>query len=79
MRTVLTAAVAGVSGFVATFSLILISWWWRYDPDCEGDSCALEWAASVSAAILVGLLVGTVAAFATYMLLKSRSRKAPMG
>ena len=77
MRSVLSVGIAGLFGFVLAFCVVLLVWGTE-DGDCEGDACVLEWAAVMNAAILVGLLVGAVAAFVTYVLLKTRSRKAPM-
>jgi ABC-type xylose transport system permease subunit len=76
MRSFLSVAVVGLFGFVAAFCVVLFVWG-TGDGDCEGDACVLEWAVVVNAAIIVGLLVGAVAAFATYMLLRIRSRRAP--
>ena len=76
MRSLLTIAAAAVVGFIVASTSILIFWISGFEEaDCSGESCALELAAVLNAAILVGLLVAAVAGFVTYVLHRRRSTK----
>ena len=60
---------AALGGFVVTFGVLLLVWWPR-ESECEGEQCALEEAAALLWSLVVGVLIGVVAAFVAHAVLK---------
>ena len=72
-RRPLRIGAAAVGGFLATARSIVLLWVTGVDQsNCTGEGCALEYAAVMSTAIIVGSLVGAVCGFVTYVLTMPR-------
>jgi H+/Cl- antiporter ClcA len=77
VRTFVIVAAACLAGFVVAFTAGVLLWGTDSPGECEGESCAFELAVFLNGAILLGLAVGAVAGFVTYVAHKARSRGSP--
>jgi H+/Cl- antiporter ClcA len=77
VRAFVVVAFASLAGFAVAFTAGVLLWGTDSPGECEGESCALELAAFLNVAVLLGLVVGAVVGFVTYVAHKARSKGTP--